>query len=154
MTNPVLKLNIFQSVPYAFQLTGDTIVQIVTLPIKLIEGQISSSQARLVSPKGLYDIYSQVRASQATTEATHPGLAFLNILWFFGNISVILGISNLLPIPAVDGGHIVFLLPELIFRKRVPPAWENAVHAVGFILLLGLMTFLFIQDIVHPIVLP
>ena len=154
MNNPVMNLNFFQAVPYSFQLTGDTIVQIVTLPVKLIRGELSSSQARLVSPVGLYDIYSQVRASEAQAEAQKPGLAILTILWFFANISIILGISNLLPIPAVDGGHILFLLPELIARKRVPPNWENAVHTIGFFLLILLMTYLLIQDIVNPVVLP
>jgi len=154
MTNPVMHLNFFQAIPYSFQLTGDTIVQVVTLPVKLIRGELSSSQARLVSPVGLYDIYSQVRASEATAEAAQPGLALLNILWFFANISIILGISNLLPIPAVDGGHILFLLPELFFRKRVPPNWENAIHSIGFILLIILMTFLLVQDIINPVVIP
>jgi regulator of sigma E protease len=154
MTNPVMQLNFFQAMPYSVQLTGDTIVQVVTLPVKLIRGELSSSQARLVSPVGLYDIYSQVRASAAPAEANHPGLAVLNILWFFANISIILGISNLLPIPAVDGGHILFLLPELLFRKRVPPNLENAVHTIGFFLLILLMTFLLVQDIVNPVVLP
>jgi regulator of sigma E protease len=154
MNNPLMQLNIFQSIPYSLRLTGDTIVQVITLPVKLIRGELTSGQARLISPKGLYDIYAQVRASEASTEGTQPGLVVLDILWFFANISIILGISNLLPIPAVDGGHILFLIPELFFRKRVPPAWENAIHTIGFVLLLGLMTWLFVQDIINPVVLP
>ncbi len=154
MTSPVMQLNFFQAVPYSFQLTGDTIGQVVTLPVKLIRGELTSSQARLVSPVGLYNIYAQVRASETSAEASHPGLAVLDILWFFANISIILGISNLLPIPAVDGGHILFLIPELIFRKRVPPNWENAIHSIGFFLLIILMTFLLVQDIVNPVVIP
>ncbi len=154
MNNPIVAVNWFQSVPVAFSLAGTTIQQVVTLPIKLIRGEIPTSQARLVSPLGLYDIYSQVRANQAATESTTPGLAFANILWFFANISILLGVSNLLPIPAVDGGRILFLLPELIFKKRIPVVYENIINTIGFFLLLALMAFLFIQDIVNPVVLP
>jgi len=106
---------------YPSRLNGPAIFHtMVTLPIKLIRGEIPTSQARLVSPVGLYSIYSQSRASQAESEAGNPGLAALDISWFFGNISVLLGLTNLLPIPALDGGHILFILPELIFKKRIP----------------------------------
>ena len=154
MNNPIVPVSWFRSVPVSFSLAGETILQVVTLPIKLIRGEIPSSQARLVSPLGLYDIYSQVRANQATTESITPGLALTNILWFFANISILLGVSNLLPIPAVDGGRILFLLPELIFKKRIPVIYENIINTIGFFLLLALMAFLFIQDIVNPVVLP
>ena len=74
----------------------------------------------------------------------------LNILWFFGIISVALGLTNLLPIPALDGGRILFVIPELIARKRVPAEYENAVHMIGFTFLLALMAFLFLQDSLTP----
>ena len=57
-----------------------------------------------VSPKGLYDVYAQVRENEQQYEEEQPSLAFLNIAWFFGIISIALGFSNLLPIPALDGG--------------------------------------------------
>jgi regulator of sigma E protease len=153
-SNPTISINWFQAVPYALQWTGETSAQFITLPVRLIRGEISSEQARLVSPIGLYSIYSQARASQAEEEAKTPGLAILDILWFFGNISVLLGLSNLLPIPALDGGRMLFVLPEIILRKRIPPKYENAINFVCFLLLLILMAFLFVQDIVHPVVLP
>jgi regulator of sigma E protease len=154
MSNPNKPINWFQSIPQAFSWTGETFKQLITLPIRLIRGEIPASQARLVSPIGLYSIYSQSRASQAAAEAKQPSLAVLDIFWFFGNISVLLGLTNLLPIPALDGGHIIFVLPELIFKKRVPAKYENMVHTIGYFLLLALMAYLFIQDIIHPIVLP
>jgi regulator of sigma E protease len=154
MQNPNKKINWFQSVPQSLAWTGTTFKEWISLPIKLIRGEIPTSQARLVSPLGLYSIYSQSRASQAAAEAGHPGLAATDIFWFFGNISVLLGLTNLLPIPAVDGGRIIFVLPELIFKKKVPAKYENMVHSIGYIFLLALMVFLFIQDIVHPVVLP
>jgi regulator of sigma E protease len=144
----------FQAVPFAVKLTADQSYQILMLPIQLIRGAIPAEQARLVSPVGVYSIYSQVREQEAAAEAVTPGLAVLNILNFFGMISVVLGISNLLPIPALDGGRILFVLPELILRKRVPARYENMIHFVGFTLLIGLMVFLMFQDIVNPVVLP
>jgi len=153
LTNPVIALNWFQAVPYAVSMTGQQIGEFFMLPVRLIEGQIPADQARLVSPVGMYDIYSQVREAEAPSETNNPGLAVLNILYFFGFISIALGITNLLPIPAVDGGRILFVLPELIFHKRVPQNYENAIQAAGFTLLLLLMAFLFVQDIVNPVIL-
>jgi membrane-associated protease RseP (regulator of RpoE activity) len=46
------------------------------------------------------------------------------------------------------------LLPELLFKKRIPVVYENIINTIGFFLLLALMAFLFIQDIVNPVVLP
>jgi len=62
-------------------------------------------------------------------------------------ITVNLGIINLLPLPALDGGRLVFLIFEGIFRKKVPPKWEGWVHAIGFILLLLLMLVVAFSDI-------
>ncbi len=152
--NPAMPVSWFQAVPFAVKLTADQSYQILMLPIQLIRGAIPAEQARLVSPVGVYSIYSQVREQEAAAEAVTPGLAILNILNFFGMISVVLGISNLLPIPALDGGRILFVLPELVIRKRVPARYENMIHFVGFTLLIGLMVFLMFQDIVNPVVLP
>jgi regulator of sigma E protease len=59
------------------------------------------------------------------------------------------GKLNLLPFPALDGGRIIFVLPELVLRRRVPPEFENLVHAVGF--LLGTFTLVLgiLWDVVH-----
>jgi len=68
-------------------------------------------------------------------------------------ISIALGYTNLLPIPALDGGRILFVLPELFFKKKVPPAIEGRIHMVFYALLLTLMVVLIINDIVNPVVL-
>jgi regulator of sigma E protease len=75
-------------------------------------------------------------------------------LSIIANISLALGITNLLPIPALDGGRILFTLPELLFKKRIPQQWENAVNTVSFILLLLLMVFITVLDFTNPVVLP
>jgi regulator of sigma E protease len=69
-------------------------------------------------------------------------------------ISISLGIFNLFPIPALDGGRILFTLPEIVLRRRIPPQYENVIHLVGFTLLLLLIIYINVQDFVNPIQLP
>ena len=64
-------------------------------------------------------------------------------------LSANLGVMNLLPFPALDGGRLVFLIIEAIRGKRVPPEKEGKVHLVGMILLLALMAFVLYNDIVR-----
>ena len=87
--------------------------------------------------------------NQPTTE-----LPAVNTVWLMGILSVALAIGNLLPFPALDGGRIILLLPEIITRKRVPIEFENALNAIGFALIIGIMIFVTAQDIFKPIVLP
>ncbi len=77
-----------------------------------------------------------------------------NPLWFFMIITMSLGIFNLLPIPALDGGRILLTLPEIIIRRRIPPKFENMIHFVGFALLLLLLIYINLQDFINPIQLP
>jgi regulator of sigma E protease len=67
-------------------------------------------------------------------------------------INVALGLTNLLPIPALDGGRIMFVLVEAIRGRRIEPEREGMVHIIGMIFLLGLMALLIVQDIVNPII--
>lgn len=62
-------------------------------------------------------------------------------------ITINLGIFNLLPIPALDGGRLLFILIEMIFRKPVPQKYEAIVHTVGFALLIGFMLLITAKDI-------
>lgn len=62
-------------------------------------------------------------------------------------ITINLGLFNLLPLPALDGGRLVFILFEMIFRKPVPQKYETIVHAVGLVLLLLLMVIVSFKDI-------
>ena len=72
----------------------------------------------------------------------------LNVLPIMALITVNLGIFNLLPLPALDGGRILFILFELITRKPVPQKYESWVHATGFVLLIGLMLIITAKDII------
>lgn len=70
-----------------------------------------------------------------------------NILPIMALITINLGIFNLLPVPALDGGRLLFILIEMIFRKPVPQKYEAWVHAAGFILLMGFMLLITAKDI-------
>ncbi|MEI8133398.1 MAG: M50 family metallopeptidase, partial [Leptolinea sp.] len=149
MGNPIHPITIMEAIPYSFLTAGAQAASLITLPGKLIQGQVNPEEARVVGPVGMYDIYSQVRtrdidaASQPSSQASDS----LNRFWLLGTISIALGITNLLPIPALDGGRIIFLLPELIFRKRVPAQYENMVHLIGFATLIAFMVYVTSQDI-------
>lgn len=153
ISNPVNKITYLQAVPMAFLSTMDQGYQLLMLPVRLISGQIATSDARMVSVKGIYDIYAQVQTIDEAEAAVDPSLKGLTVLNFLAMISIALGFTNLLPIPALDGGHILFLIPEILFKKRVKPELEGRVHFVGYVLLLGLMVIMVINDIINPIIL-
>ena len=62
-------------------------------------------------------------------------------------LSANLGVMNLLPLPALDGGRLVFLAVEAVRRKRIPPEKEGYAHLVGITLLMALMVFVMFNDI-------
>ena len=72
--------------------------------------------------------------------------AFLQLVAF---ISINLGVMNLLPLPALDGGRLVFLLIEAVRRKPVPPKYEGYIRAAGLMLLLALMVYVTGQEILR-----
>jgi regulator of sigma E protease len=102
----------------------------------------------------MFDIFNAERTRDIQTSATPSSGPAVNVLYFLAIISVALGFTNLLPLPALDGGRILFLLPELLFRKRVPPRFENMVHAIGMLALIMLLVFITAQDLINPITLP
>ena len=77
------------------------------------------------------------------------GQAVLNMLLIMVMFTVNLGVINLLPLPALDGGRLLFLIWEGVTRRPVPAKYEGYVHAVGFVLLIGLMVVVAFNDIVR-----
>jgi regulator of sigma E protease len=67
-------------------------------------------------------------------------------------ISLALGLTNLLPLPALDGGRILFVVIEAIRGRRIPPEREAVIHFVGMMILVGLMLLVMLQDVLHPII--
>ena len=102
---------------------------------------------------GFNDLSGPVGIASVTVEMAQAGLesgfgdAVRNILYIMMIITVNLGIVNMLPFPALDGGRFVFLLIEAIFRKPVPRKFEAIVNGVGLALLLLLIAVITFKDI-------
>lgn len=95
---------------------------------------------------GIEQMSGPVGVTTAIGEAADSGSS--NLLYLCAVITLNLGIFNLLPLPALDGGRIVFQLIELIRRKPIKPEYEGYVHFVGIVLLMILMVAVTYQDIV------
>lgn len=118
----------------------------VRAPFMLMRGEISPSEARPVGVIGISQI-----AGQAAEYSVNTGDWF-QLLRIVAFISVALGFTNLLPIPALDGGRILFVLIEAVRGRRIEPEREGLVHLVGMVFLLGLMFLLIVQDIINPVI--
>jgi len=80
-------------------------------------------------------------------ETFYRASSLLALLNFAALLSITLAIFNILPIPALDGGRLFFLIVEGIARKKLSTAWEARIHAVGYVLLIGLLVIISWQDI-------
>jgi regulator of sigma E protease len=151
--------SIIQAIPYGSLYTYAQMRQIVSLPVMLIRNQLSPEEGRFIGLKGIYDLFGQAVSRDVQSRETTPPASTeptpiepTNFtLQIIASLTLTLGIFNLLPFPALDGGRILFVLPEIILRKRVPPEFENVVHAVGFALLLIFMLYINAMDFIHPV---
>jgi regulator of sigma E protease len=160
---PTRPATFIESVSGGFMVTGIQAATIVYLPIALIQGAIAPADARFIGFKGIFDMFGvavnedvssrlEVAAAPATGASTpQPTNWTLNLI---GVLSISLGVMNLFPIPALDGGRILFTLPEILFRKRIPPEWENRVNGIAMLLLIGLMLFVNVMDFINPAKIP
>jgi regulator of sigma E protease len=162
LTYPTRPATIIESLTGGFTVTGMQAATIVYLPIALIKGAIAPEDARFVGFKGIYNLFNvavsedvstrqEVSAAPAGGSTPKPTNWTLNLI---GVLSISLGVMNLFPIPALDGGRILFTLPEILFRKRIPAQWENMVNGIAMLLLIGLMLFVNIMDFVNPMQIP
>lgn len=122
-----------------------------TLKMTLSYGRVVwFSLIDLISGKfGLNAVSGPVGVTTAIGNAAKQGLT--NVWPIMALITINLGIFNLLPIPALDGGRLLFILFEMIFRKPVPQKFEGIVHTVGFVLLFGFMILVTFKDILKLI---
>ena len=95
------------------------------------------------------DIAGPVGIAVMAGEAARQG--FWTFVTFLAVINLNLGLLNLLPLPALDGGRLVFLLGEMLSGRRFPEKWENRIHIVGLTLLLVLIAFVTWKDILRQL---
>lgn len=119
-----------------------SIVRMVWLSLfDLVTGRYGMSE--LSGPVGTVDIIADVTADAASSGNLD------SLLLIMALITINIGIANLLPLPALDGGRLFFLLIEAIRRKPINPKYEGYVHAAGLALLLLLMVVVTFNDIVR-----
>ena len=104
----------------------------------------------LSGPVGIVSTITEV--GKETEEQEGFGAAMESILFFAAMIAINLAVMNLLPLPALDGGHVLFLLVNcaamLLFKKEIPGKYLNAINVAGFALLMALMLFVTFHDLV------
>ena len=118
-----------------------------------IDTTISSLKLLVTGRVGTADLSGPVGIvkSIGDTYTASKSAGFLTVVANLLNIAILLtanlGVMNLLPIPALDGGRFLFLLVEAIRGKRIDPEKEGFVHAIGFAILFALMIFIMFNDI-------
>lgn len=98
---------------------------------------------------GVDDLSGPVGIFNLLKEATKQGI--LTLLSWIAILSVNLGFINLLPLPALDGGRLAFMVYEAITKKKPSPKVENTIHTIGFLLLMALMLFISFNDVLRCI---
>jgi len=122
------------------------IVATVQVPARLAQGDITPQEARPASMVGISGVLAFT-----LQQSIEWGLAF-PVLQTAALISLALGLTNLLPLPALDGGRILFVLIEAVRGRRISPEREAMIHFVGLVILVSLMGLVMIQDFVNPII--
>jgi regulator of sigma E protease len=139
------RLNPLQALPLGFEQTLRAVGATFLIPKMLIEGAMQPSDARLIGLPGMARLTSEAVDFAVDTGFWYP------IFILTGLFSSGLSVANLLPIPALDGGRLFFVLLEWIRGRRVPPEREAAYHFVGIVMLLTLMVIISINDVMSPL---
>ena len=127
---------IFAALQYAFGKTLSVVEQMIYIIGYLFMGKLSLNS--LAGPVGIFQVVGE------TAKA-----GFLNIIYLIAFMSINVGFINLLPIPAFDGGRLLFLVIEKIKGSAVNPKIENMIHGIGFALLMILMIVITYNDILR-----
>lgn len=126
----------FNSIKYSFRRFGALIRQMIITFKGLFTGGISVKE--LSGPVGIFSAVDQTKSN-----------GFSSVLSLLALLSLNVGVVNLIPFPAFDGGRILFLIIEKIKGKPVKAETENLIHTIGFFLLLALIVFVTINDIIR-----
>ncbi len=133
---PKVERGFIESIVYAFNKEMALFKQMFVVLGNLFTGNLALSN--LSGPVGIYSIVGQMQAQGAQA-----------LLYLVALLSINVGIMNILPFPAFDGGRILFLFIEKIKGSPVNPKVENIIHAIGFILIIALMIYVTFNDILR-----
>lgn len=99
---------------------------------------------------GMNDLAGPIGTISVITDIAEESIATVDwsqLFMIMAMITINIGLFNLLPVPALDGGHLFFMFFELIFRKKIPQKYESYIHAAGLIILFGFMALISASDI-------
>ena len=125
-----------KSINYAFNRTISLFGSMIDTLKYLFTGKFGVKQ--LSGPVGIYSVVD-AQAKQG----------FESVLYLIAYLSINVGVINLLPFPAFDGGRILFLIIEKLSRKPISRKLENTIHMIGFMLIIGLMIYVTFNDIIR-----
>lgn len=125
----------FDNVKYSFWKFKNVVVSMYYTLYGLFSGQISVSA--LSGPVGIYQVVS---------ESMNSGLYYL--VYITAYLSINVGVLNILPFPAFDGGRVFFLIIEKIKGSKINAEFENMCHLIGFALLMILMIYISVKDVI------
>lgn len=135
-----LSEKLFSAVTYSWDLTRLTFGGLGKLLSDVFYGNLKQASQSVAGPVGLAVVTNEILSSGGWQ-------VILPYLWFVGVISLTLAIFNVLPIPALDGGRLLFLVIEAVTHKKVKENTEKMVHQIGFALLLALAVLVTFSDI-------
>jgi regulator of sigma E protease len=130
------RYGVWDAIPRAIARTGDVVVTTLKFLRKMVIGEAS-----------VENLSGPISIAQYAGQSAKMGLS--RFLDFLGLVSISLGILNLLPIPLLDGGHLLYYLLEFVTRRPVPDAVQIFGQQLGFVLLLGLMGLAVYNDIMR-----
>ncbi len=144
------KVGAWKTIGYAAYEVKYWISTVVKSLGQMITGHVSRKDVS--GPVGIVKIVgSSVNTSMKAGEKT--GTSVQNAIFTLINLCIMLtanlGVMNLIPIPALDGGRLVFLIAEWIRRKPLPQKFESYTNTVGFMMLMALMVFILVNDVVN-----
>ncbi len=116
--------------------------------LQFTSGLFLSNMYQLVVGKAsLKSMGGPVKIAQMAKRSADNG--FVEFFGFIGLLSISLALLNILPFPALDGGHLIFLLYEAVFRREVPAKVKIIIQQAGFLLLLVFMAFILYNDVIN-----
>jgi len=144
----LLRLPLHRALIQGLQSTGQFLWLTISLPALLLRGVIPLEAARPVGPVGIYKI-----ASSAAQYVLASGRWFA-LLELGGLLNAAVALTNVLPLPGLDGGRLLFILAEALRGKRVAPEREGAIHFIGLVVLVLVAVFITVQDIAGEVPMP
>jgi regulator of sigma E protease len=138
-TGPITRINytLLEALPRGLKDIASVSVLFVQQIWQIITGKTAFSQS----------VGGPIKIAQMATQSAEMGV--LTYLGFMALLSISLAVLNIIPFPALDGGHLIFLVYEGIFRREIPVKVKMGLQRAGFVLLLAFMAFVVYNDILH-----